>query len=146
MSSELKKNIHFFFDGIKPKLSNRTELKRFLRFIFASEGIKLDSINFIFSTDQAVHRINKKFLGHDFFTDIVTFSLAGKGNPVIAEVYISIDRVRDNAILQGETFQRELHRVIFHGALHLCGYNDKSRSQMREMRERENHYLSGYFR
>ena len=145
MSSELKKNIHFFFDGITPTLRNRKELKQFLKFIFASEGIKLDSINFIFSTDQEVHRINKQFLGHDFFTDIVTFSLAQKGNPVIADVYISIDRVRDNAILQGEPFQRELHRVIFHGALHLCGYNDKSKSQTREMRRREDHYLSEYF-
>ncbi|HET6722634.1 MAG TPA: rRNA maturation RNase YbeY [Chitinophagaceae bacterium] len=145
MSSELKKNIHFFFDGSKPRLPNRAKLKQFLRFIFKSEGIELDSINFIFSTDQEVHRINKKFLGHDYLTDIVTFSLARKGNPVIADVYISIDRVRENAILQGEPFQRELHRVIFHGALHLCGYNDKLKSQTKEMRRREDHYLSGYF-
>ena len=145
MSSELKKNIRFFFDGIKPRLPNRTELKQFLKFIFTSEGTKLDSINFIFSTDQEVYRINKEFLGHDFFTDIVTFSLAGKGNPVIADVYISIDRVRDNARRQGEPFQRELHRVIFHGALHLCGYKDKSRSQTKAMRDKEDYYLSGYF-
>lgn len=141
----LKKNIQFFFDGSKAPLRNRKELKQFLKFIFASEGIELDSINFIFSTDKAVYDINRKFLGHDYFTDIVTFSLAGKGSPVVADVYISIDRVRDNALREGEPFQRELHRVIFHGALHLCGYKDKSKSQTREMRRREDHYLSGYF-
>ena len=110
----IKKSIHFFFDGIRPTLRNRKELQRFIIFIFASEGVKLDSLNFIFSTDQAVYKINRRFLNHDFFTDIVTFNLAGKGNPVCADVYISIDRVRDNALRQGETFQKELHRVIFH--------------------------------
>ena len=141
----IKKSIHFFFDGIKPMLRNRKELRRFIIFIFASEGVKLDSLNFIFSTDQAVYKINRRFLNHDFFTDIVTFNLAGKGNPVCADVYISIDRVRDNALRQGETFQKELHRVIFHGALHLCGYNDKSPSQTKEMRRKEEQYLSRYF-
>lgn len=140
-----KKNIHFFFDGIRPTLPNRKKLKDFLIFLFASEGVKLDSLNVIFSTDKTVYNINKKFLRHDFFTDIVTFSLAGTGDPIVADVYISIDRVRDNASLQGETFQRELHRVIFHGALHLCGYEDKSKSQTGEMRRKEDHYLSGYF-
>ncbi|HET9432756.1 MAG TPA: rRNA maturation RNase YbeY [Chitinophagaceae bacterium] len=145
MPIKLKKNIHFFFDGIKPTLPNRKELKQFLLCIFASEGIELGSLNFIFSTDKAIYNINKRFLRHDFFTDIVTFSLAGKGDPVIADVYISIDRVRDNALRQGEPFQKELHRVIFHGALHLCGYKDKTNAQTREMRRKEDHYLTGYF-
>ena len=112
--------------------------------MFASEGIGLDSINFIFSSDKAVYAINKRFLGHDFFTDIVTFSLSANGAPVVADVYISVDRVRDNAMRHGEPFQRELHRVIFHGALHLCGYKDKSKSQIREMRRKEDHYLAEY--
>lgn len=145
MPSGVKKNIHFFFDEIKLTLRNRKQLKQFLVFIFDSEGIELDSLNLIFSTDKAVHSINKTFLHHDFFTDIVTFSLAGKGDPVIADVFISTDRVRDNALQRSEPFERELHRVIFHGALHLCGYTDKSRSQTREMRAKEDDYLSAYF-
>jgi rRNA maturation RNase YbeY len=144
MPFDLKKNIHFFFDGVRPRLRNRKELKQFLMFIFASEGIDVETVNFIFSTDKALYAINKKFLRHDSLTDIVTFNLATKGHPVIADVYISIDRVRDNALHQGESFERELHRVIFHGALHLCGYNDKSKSQTREMRRWEDHYLAGY--
>lgn len=145
MSFELKKTIHFFFDGIRPTLRNRKDLRQFLEFIFASEGIEFESINFIFSTDEAIYHINKKFLGHASFTDIVTFSLSENGNPVVADVYISIDRVRENALRHGEPFERELHRVIFHGVLHLCGYKDKSKSQTREMRKREDHYLSAYF-
>ena len=142
----LKKNIHFFFDGIRPALRNRKDLKLFLMSIFKSEGIEVDTLNFIFSTDKAVYAINKRFLRHDFFTDIITFNLARKGKPVVADVYVSVDRVRQNALSQGETFERELHRVIFHGALHLCGYKDKSKSQVREMRNREDHYLAGYFK
>jgi rRNA maturation RNase YbeY len=145
MPFEHEKNIRFFFEGVKFTLRNRKELKQFLSFVFTSEGTRLDSINFIFSTDKALYNINEKFLGHDFFTDILTFSLAGKGDPVVADVYISVDRVRDNAMRQGEPFQRELHRVIFHGALHLCGYKDKSRSQTEEMRRKEDHYLAEYF-
>lgn len=145
MPFEFEKNIRFFFDGVKPTLGRRKELKQFLKFVFASEGIELASINFIFSTDKAVYAINKKFLGHDFFTDIVTFNLAGKGDPIVADIYISVDRVRDNAIRQREPFHVELHRVIFHGALHLCGYKDKLRSQTREMRRKEDHYLAEYF-
>ena len=145
MPFELKKNIQFFFDGVRPTVRNRRELKQFLRSVFKAEGIELESMNVIFSTDKAVRAINKKYLGHDFFTDIVTFNLAREGKPVVADVYVSVDRVRDNALNQDETFQRELHRVVFHGALHLCGYKDKSRSEREEMRGRENHYLAAYF-
>ena len=141
----LEKNIHFFFDGIRPTLRNRKELKQFLISIFKSERIEVDTVNFIFSTDKAVYAINKKFLRHDYLTDIITFSLGRKGDPVLADIYISIDRVRDNALRQDEPFERELHRVIFHGALHLCGYKDKSKSESQQMRRRENLYLVGYF-
>ncbi|HET6768957.1 MAG TPA: rRNA maturation RNase YbeY [Chitinophagaceae bacterium] len=145
MPSELQKRVRFFFDGTKPALRNRNKLKQFLLFIFSSEGVELDSLNFIFSTDRALYNINKKFLSHNFLTDVVTFSLAEKGNPVMADVYISVDRVRDNALHQSESFQRELHRVIFHGALHLCGYKDKTVGQTRQIRKKEDEYLSGYF-
>jgi probable rRNA maturation factor len=145
MRFELKKSIHFFFDGVNPTLRNRKQLKEFLRSIFVSEGTELSSLNFIFLTDKALHAINRKFLDHDFLTDIITFNLAEKGDPVTADVYISIDRVRDNAFRQGERFQRELHRVIFHGALHLCGYKDKSDAQARKIRRKEDQYLAAYF-
>ena len=138
------KNIFFFFNGVTVTLRNRNKLKQFLKSIFKLENVKLESINYIFSTDKAIYSINKEFLKHDFFTDIITFSLSEKGKPVVADIYISVDRVRDNALLQKETFQRELHRVVFHGALHLCGYGDKSREEIKAMRKREDYYLSRY--
>ena len=138
------KNIYFFFNGVKLNLRNRKKLKQFLISIFNLENVKLDSINYIFSTDKDVRNINKEFLKHDFFTDIVTFGLSEKGQAIMADIYISVDRVRYNAHLQKETFERELHRVVFHGALHLCGYKDKSREEMKRMRKREDYYLTRY--
>ena len=138
------KNIYFFFNGVKLSLRNRRKLKEFLVSIFRWEKVKLHSLNFVFSTDKAVRSINKEFLNHDYFTDIITFCLSEKGQPVVADIYISVDRIRDNALLEKETFQRELHRVVFHGALHLCGYGDKSREEIKRMRKREDHYLARY--
>ena len=138
------KNIYFFFNGVKLSLRNRRKLKEFLVSIFRLEKVKLHSLNFVFSTDKAVRSINNEFLNHDYFTDIITFCLSEKGQPVVADIYISVDRIRDNALLEKETFQRELHRVVFHGALHLCGYGDKSREEIKRMRKREDHYLARY--
>ena len=139
------KNIYFFFNGVKLTLRNRKKLKQFLKSVFKLERVKLESINYIFSTDKAVHSINKEFLKHDFYTDIITFSLSENGQPVVADIYISVDRVKENAFREKETVQKELHRVVFHGALHLCGYRDKTRAEIKRMRKREDYYLSKYF-
>ena len=88
--------------------------------------------------------INRNFLQHDFYTDIITFPLSTGSDPIQAELYISIDRVRDNAKQGAVSFKEELHRVIFHGCLHLTGYGDKSSQQIKKMREREDHYLRLY--
>lgn len=101
-------------------------------------------VNYIFCTDKALLKINQDFLKHDYYTDIITFDLS-EGDEVVAEIYISIDRVKDNARKLGVSFQRELHRVIFHGALHLCGYKDKSPKDSTMMRNREDFYLKKYF-
>ena len=90
--------------------------------------------------------INKDFLNHDFYTDIVTFNLAERNYPVQGEIYISIDRVKDNAKLLNEPYYKELHRVIFHGALHLCGFKDHSTGEKIEMRKKEDAWLKSYFR
>ena len=80
---------------------------------------------------------------HDFYTDIITFDLS-ESEDIIAEIYISIDRVRDNAKALGISFKSEIHRVIFHGALHLCGFGDKTKGEKTEMREKEDFYLQKY--
>jgi probable rRNA maturation factor len=85
--------------------------------------------------------MNRDFLQHDYYTDIITFGLSEKGEPVEAEIYISLDRVKDNAATLKTTFKEETLRVIFHGALHLCGYKDKKKSEIALMRSKEDHYL-----
>lgn len=89
--------------------------------------------------------INQQFLKHDYYTDIITFDLSDT-NSIHAEVYISIERVKENAKSLGSSFKYELHRVIFHGALHLCGFKDNNETEKKEMRKQEDVYLSRYFK
>jgi len=136
--------VNFFYQDVKFSFSNRTAVKEFLRKLFLKEGHKLDELNIIFCTDDALLEINRNFLQHDFYTDIITFPLSAVSESIQAELYISIDRVRDNAQQAAVSFKEELHRVIFHGCLHLAGYGDKSSQQIKKMREREDHYLRLY--
>ena len=101
-------------------------------------------LQYIFVSDARLLEINRQFLQHDFYTDIITFPLSEPRQPMVAEVYISVDRVRENAREYGTTIKMELLRVIFHGALHLCGYGDKTPSEARKMRRLEDKYLNLY--
>lgn len=139
-------NVQFFYPEVSFAFRNRKKLKSFLVMLFKQEGFVLKQLNIIFCTDKALLEMNRKFLKHDYFTDIITFPLSDKKQPIEAELYISVDRIKENARINNETFTRELHRVIFHGCLHLLGYNDKSSQQIKRIRERESHYLRLYFR
>jgi rRNA maturation RNase YbeY len=103
----------------------------------------LTSLQYVFCSDPYLLQINKDFLQHDFYTDIITFELSADplGSGVEGEIYISIDRVRENAQELGVPIQQELLRVIFHGALHLCGFKDKTSAQEKQMRAKEEEYL-----
>jgi probable rRNA maturation factor len=144
MSSTSKSKIYFFLQ-IPASLQQRTRLKEFIESIFREEKKKLQSLNYIFCTDEELLEINRQYLHHDFYTDIITFELSPKNSPIDGEVYISIDRVKDNARSLHQSFYMELHRVIFHGALHLCGYRDKRKSEIKKMRAMEAKYLREYF-
>jgi probable rRNA maturation factor len=133
---------HYMVDPFP--LRNRTELKDFIAKLLKREGRRVDHINYIFCSDQEILRVNKQYLDHNFYTDIITFELSGKGDPLVSDIYISIDRVRENAGTYGISFRSELYRVIFHGALHLCGYKDKSRKDVELMRSKEEEYLNMY--
>ena len=137
--------VNFFYQDVQFAFTDRRKLKAFLSKLFHKEGKQLSELNIIFCTDEALLEINRSFLQHDYYTDIITFPLNAKGRPVAAELYISIDRVKDNAQDGSISFKEELHRVIFHGCLHLIGYGDKSSQQIKKMREREDHYLRLYF-
>ena len=135
--------VFFFFEHKKFSLEKRTVLKDFIESLFKREKKKLSSINYVFCSDKKLLEINRQFLNHDFYTDIITFDLS-ESNSTQAEIYISIDRVRDNAKTLGSSFKSEIHRVIFHGALHLCGYKDKTQAELLKMRHKEAFYLSKY--
>ena len=104
--STSKSKVCFFFQGVKVSLDNRTQLKKYVESIFKKEGKKLFSINYIFCTDKAVLEINRQFLNHDFYTDIITFDLSDS-DATQAEIYISVDRVKDNATQLGVPFLNE---------------------------------------
>lgn len=140
-----KSKVYFFFQQIGPGFKNRTALKGFIEKLFKKEGKKLRSINYIFCSDEDILKINKQYLKHDFYTDIITFDLS-ESDEIVAEVYISTERVRENAKSLDTSFVSEIHRVIFHGALHLCGYGDKTKSEKVEMRKREDYYLNSYLK
>lgn len=143
--SSSKSAIYFFYES-PVYLRHRTVLKQFIQSIFTKEKKPLRCLNYIFCSDERVLEINRQFLRHDYYTDIITFELSLFKAPVEGEIYISIDRVKENAMEINVSFTQELHRVIFHGALHLCGYSDKTKLQKERMREKENFYLNQYFR
>lgn len=145
MADQLYSKVNFFSDGVKLHLKNRTNLKSFIKKVFKKEKKELDIINFIFTTDNKLLEINRSFLKHDFLTDIITFELTPTTHPAIADVYISMERVRENAKKLKTGINYEVHRVIFHGALHLCGYKDKTKREIAQMRGKEDHYLIKYF-
>jgi rRNA maturation RNase YbeY len=135
------------FNFLEPiSLTERTRLKRFLAALFKRERKPLAELQYIFCSDPYLLEINRQFLRHDFYTDIITFDLSEKGQPTNGEIYISVDRVRDNAQNFDSSLKKELHRVIFHGALHLCGFKDKSPREELEMRKMEEKYLALYDR
>jgi probable rRNA maturation factor len=138
--------VQFFFLQTTITLKERNRLKAFIIELFKKEKKALGELNYIFCSDKHLLSINKEFLQHDFYTDILTFDLSETKNRVDGEIYISLDRVRDNAIVYMSSLNKEFHRVIFHGALHLCGYKDKSPKEEAAMREAENKYLDLYFK
>ena len=116
--------VQFYFLDRNPALKQRTRLKLFIERLFTLEKKKLGNLSYIFCSDDHLLGINKDFLKHDFYTDVITFDLSSSKTETEGEIYLSVDRIKDNAKQLGVSFSEELHRVIFHGALHLCGYKE----------------------
>jgi rRNA maturation RNase YbeY len=137
----------FFEDGIKAGLRERRRLSAFLDALVKAEtgGVKPPRIACIFCTDEALLEKNMQFLAHDTYTDIITFDTTEEDGRLSGELHISVDRVRENAESFGVTTDEELHRVIFHGVLHLCGYGDKTKKDIEQMRAAETRCLQAYF-
>lgn len=130
-----------FFSENDFQIQEETAVKGWLSKIISSEECALGDISFIFCSDAFLHGINLEFLNHDTFTDIISFDYS-LGNELHGEIYISTERIIDNAKELGLSFIDELHRVIAHGILHLCGYKDTTKEDASEMRLKENDALA----
>jgi probable rRNA maturation factor len=126
------------------RLPCKAALKKFITTSFEAEAKKKLSLAYICCTDAYLLRINQDFLQHDFYTDIITFPLSETDHRVEAEIYISIDRIRENALTHRVPFEQELYRVIFHGVLHLIGFKDKTTAQKNAMRQAEDRWISAF--
>ena len=134
--------IHFFVQDIRYHLKNKNPLKAWIKDTIASEGYKLNELNYIFCPDSYLLNINQQYLDHDTYTDIITFDNSEKKGVIEGDIFISIDRIRENAAQFGTGETNELHRVMIHGALHLLGYKDKTVSSKNQMTAKEDEYLS----
>ena len=127
-------------------LGFRTKLKSFINKQCLKEGVRIETLHYVFCSDDFVLDINKRYLNHNFYTDIISFDLSEQRGHLIGDVYISIDRVKENAKTEGNRYTHELLRVIFHGALHFCGYKDKKPAEMKTMRSMEDKWLKAYLK
>lgn len=131
--------IHFFYENTDETIEE--SIKNWIENLIISEGKKLGVINYIFCDDAYLLKINQDFLQHDYYTDIITFDQV-RGKTISGEIFISLQRIKDNANLISKNYEEEKRRVIAHGVLHLCGFKDKTEEQQKEMRSKEDFYLS----
>jgi probable rRNA maturation factor len=134
--------IQFFEEDIAYKLKDKARVRQWINETVLAEGYKLKELTYIFCSDAYLLQINQQYLDHDTYTDIVTFDNSEIESVVIGDIFISIDRIRENAAKFDVTEITELHRVIIHGVLHLLGYTDKSAADKKKMTQKEDFYLS----
>jgi probable rRNA maturation factor len=134
--------IRFFEEDISYKLKNKSAVKKWITETIVAEGYKLKELTYIFCSDNYLLQINQQYLNHDTFTDIITFDNSETEKVIIGDIFISIDRVRENATQFNTSISDELHRVLIHGALHLLGYKDKTTASKQKMTEKEDFYLN----
>lgn len=133
--------INFFAEEIDFKLKNKKVLRSWIEQTLIAENRVLKAINFVFCNDQYLLNINQDYLEHDTYTDIITFDNSETENEVVSDIFISVERVAENASSYQIPFLQELQRVMVHGVLHLAGYKDKSAKDVKTMRGKENFYL-----
>lgn len=132
---------YFFNEDLPYRLTQKSEIRNWLVTAVEDHQREVREVNYIFCSDHYLHQINKRFLRHDDFTDIITFDYA-EDHRLRADVYISIERARENAATYNVSVPDEVHRLLIHGLLHLLGYADKSPTEQENMRQKEDYYLS----
>jgi probable rRNA maturation factor len=134
--------VSFFCEDISFHLPKPRKTRAWIKQVISHEGGELKSIAFIFCSDPYLHQINLQYLKHDTYTDIITFDNSEEHGEIEGDIFISIERIKENSKNLRKSFQEELHRVMIHGVLHLLGYSDKTRNQKAEMRIKEDLCLS----
>ncbi len=134
-------SIEFFFEDIKSVPIHEKILLLHLNSLIKNELKEIGEISVVFCSDEYLLEMNKEYLNHDYYTDIITFDYV-EGETISGDLFISLDRVKENATKFNISVLKELYRVVFHGTLHLVGYNDKSEEEQQIMRQKENYYLS----
>lgn len=138
----MKPKVHFFTEDIEFKLKKKTLLKKWIIESVKSESSFVGELNFIFCSDEYLLKINQEYLDHDTYTDIITFDNSAEEQEISGDIFISLERVNENALKYKIDQQSELHRVIIHGVLHLIGYLDKTPKDKTLMTSKEDYYLS----
>ena len=136
------REIRFFSEDIKLLLKNKAQLLDWFIATAKKEGANIKGLNYVFCSDTYLLEMNQSYLNHDTYTDIITFDNSETEVEIQGDIFISVDRVRENAQTFGINEQDELHRVMIHGLLHLLGYGDKSKAEKAKMTEKENYYLA----
>ena len=133
--------IRFHCEDISYTLPHKIATRNWLLKLIKSEGFQSQDINFIFTSDEYLLEVNKKYLNHDYYTDVITFDY-GEGKTVGGDIFISLDRISENANELNISKLDEINRVLAHGVLHLCGYKDKKSAEKEQMTSKEDYYLS----
>ncbi|MEP2773606.1 MAG: rRNA maturation RNase YbeY [Fulvivirga sp.] len=134
--------INFFQEDISYQIEEEETLKAWVKKVITNEGFSPGEVNYILCSDEYLHKINQEYLDHDTFTDIVTFDMSEDKEEISADIFISIDRIKENAVILKTKEQDELHRVLIHGILHLIGFNDGTPDEKSIMRKKEEACLS----
>jgi probable rRNA maturation factor len=137
------KNVSFYFEECKKFSLDRKRITIDINDIIKSENFKSGKISVILCSDEYLLNINREYLKHDYYTDIITFNY-GEDNFVSGDLFISVERVTENADEYGQSFENELYRVIYHGILHLVGFDDKEESSKKLMKMKEDFYLNKF--
>lgn len=140
------RNIQFFSEDIEYTLKNKGIIRKWISDTVKAEGFKkLGELSFIFCSDAYLLSINQQYLEHNTYTDIITFDNSEKEDTISGDIFISIDRIKENAVTFKVEESQELHRVMVHGVLHLCGYLDETKEEKDQMTQKENFYLKALY-
>lgn len=139
---EDQEKILFHCADITFELDSAAQVQQWLEQLATEESCQIEQLQYIFCSDEYLLDINKQYLDHDYYTDIITFPLNADQQALVSDIYISIDRIKDNAQAYKVSFEKELYRVIAHGLLHMCGYGDATDAEKEIMRGKEDYYVA----